>query len=98
MPLKNIEEILLKQNRKKDNKSLGLIQQGLIETIFPKLSSLVSSKKDWDTLEISYHGVTKVNIVKLQNLRRDIENMKIKDNESVDSFMNQVMNVVNQIM
>ena len=61
------------------------------------MSSLVSSKKDWDTLEIIYHGVTKVNIVKLQNLRRDIENMKIKDNESVDSFMNQVMNVVNQL-
>jgi hypothetical protein len=37
----------------------------------------------------------KVNTVKVQNLRRDFENMKMKDNESIDSFMTQVMNVVN---
>jgi hypothetical protein len=48
----------LKENKKKDNKSLGLIQQGLNETIFLKVSSV---------------------------------------DESVDSFMTQVMNVVNQL-
>ena len=35
--------------------------------------------------------------VKLQNLRRDFKNLKIKDNESVDTFMTQVMSVVNQL-
>jgi len=30
-------------------------------------------------------------------LRRDFENLKIKDNESNDNFMTQVMNVVNQL-
>jgi lipoate-protein ligase A len=31
------------------------------------------------------------------NLRRDFENLKIKDNGSIHSFMTQVMNVVNQL-
>ena len=35
--------------------------------------------------------------VKLQNLRRDFENMKMKDSETVDNFMTQVMSVVNQL-
>jgi hypothetical protein len=97
MALTNVERILLKEKKKKDNKSLGLIQQGLTETIFLKVSSAVSSRKSWDILETSYQGVSKVKTVKVQNLRRDFENMKMKDNESVDSFMTQVMNVVNQL-
>ena len=38
-----------------------------------------------------------MNNVKLQNLRRDFENLKMKDIETVDCFMTQVMNVVNQL-
>ena len=87
----------MKENWKKDNKALGLIQQGLSEYIFPKISSVESSKKVWDTLETCYQGVTKVKNVKLQNLRRDFKNMKMKDSDTVDNFMTQVMSVVNQL-
>ena len=97
MALTSDERILLKENTKKDNKSLSLIQQGLTKTIFPKVSSSISSKKAWDTLETSYQGVSKVKTIKVHNLRRDFENMKMKDSESFDSFMTQVMNVVNQL-
>jgi hypothetical protein len=97
LALSNADRVLLKENRKKDNKALGLIQQGLNESIFTKISSVVSSKMAWDILETYYQGVSKVKTVKLQNLRRDFENLKMKDNESVDTFMTQVMNVVNQL-
>ena len=97
LALTNAERVLLKENWKKDNKALGLIQQGLSESIFPKISSVESSKKAWDTLETCYQGVTKVKNVKLQNLRRDFENLKMKDSETVDNFMTQVMSVVNQL-
>ena len=55
----NGERVLLKENQKKDNKALGLIQQGPSEYIFPNISSVESSKKAWDTLETCYQGVTK---------------------------------------
>ena len=64
---------------------------------FLKISIAESSKKSWDTLEICYQGVTKVKNVKLHNLRRDFENLKIKDSETLDNFMTQFMNVVNQL-
>ena len=97
MDFPNVECVLLKENKKKDNKALGLIQQGLRESIFPKISSAESSKKAWGTLETCYQGVTKVKNVKLQNLRRDFENLKMKDNETIDNFITQVMNIVNQL-
>ena len=86
LALTNVERVLLKENWKKDNKALGLIQQGLSEFIFLKISSAESSKKSWDTLETCYQGVTKVKNVKLQKLRRDFENLKMKDSEIVDNF------------
>jgi hypothetical protein len=62
-----------------------------------KIVSATSSKMAWDILETCYQGVSKVKTVKLQNLRRGFENLKMKDNESVDTFMTQVMSVVNQL-
>ena len=95
LALTNAERVLLKDNRKKDNKALGLIQQGLIESIFVKISCATSSQMAWNILETSYQGVSKVKTVTLQNLRRDFENLKMKDSESIDAFMTQVMRVVN---
>ena len=96
LALSNVEHVLLKENRKKDNTALGLIQRGLSESIFPNISNIESSKKDSNTLETCYQGVNKVKNVKLQKLRRDFENLKMKDSEIVDSFMIEVMNVVNR--
>jgi hypothetical protein len=97
LALSNVDRVLLKENRKKDNKALGLIQQGLNEAIFMNIARAASSKMAWDILETNYEDVSKVETVKLQNLRRDFENLKMKDNESVDTFMNQVMSVLNQL-
>jgi hypothetical protein len=95
--LSNADHVLLKEKRKKDNKALGLIQQGLNESIFMRISSIASLKMARDILETYYQGVSKVKTVKLQNLRRDFENLKMEDNETIDTFMTQVMSVVNQL-
>jgi len=97
MALTNAERTLLKDKKKKDNKALGLIQQSLDGVILSKVSNAEYSKEAWDILESCYQGVAKVNNVKLQNLRRDFENLKMKDSETVDAFMTQVMSVVNQL-
>ena len=91
------EKDKLQDNKKKDAKALFLIQQSLDESIFPKVSAAKKSKIAWDILETTYQGTSKVKIAKLQTLRRDFENLYMKDSDSVDQFLNQVMNVVNQI-
>jgi hypothetical protein len=44
LTLSNANHVLLKENRKRDNKALGLIEQRLNESIFTKISSVSSSK------------------------------------------------------
>jgi hypothetical protein len=56
LALSNADRVLLKENRKKDNKALGLIQQGLNESIFMKIASVASLKMAWDILETCYQG------------------------------------------
>ena len=41
---------LLKENRKKDSKSLFYIFQSFHESIFPRISAATNSRKAWDTL------------------------------------------------
>ena len=45
----------------------------------------------------SYQGMAKVNIVKLKNTMRDFESLQMKETEDIDSFMNRVMSIVNQL-
>ena len=88
--------MFLKENIKKDNKALGLIQQDLDDVILSNVLDAKYLRKVWDTLESRYHGVAKVKNIKLQNFRRYFENLKMKDSETVDAFMTHVMSIVNQ--
>lgn len=65
--------------------------------MFQKIMITSSAKEAWDTLATSYQGMAKVNIVKLQNTRRDFEIPQMKEIEDIDSFMNRVMSIVNQL-
>ena len=56
-----------------------------------------STKEAWETLATSYQGMAKVNIVKLQNTKRDFESLQMKETEDIDSFMNWVMSIINQL-
>jgi len=59
--------------------------------LLSKVLNAESSKKARNTLETCYEGVEKVKNVKLQNLRRYFENLKMKDNESVVNKLRQYL-------
>ena len=65
--------------------------------MFQKIMITSSAKEAWETLVTSYQGMAKVNIAKLHNIRRDFESLQMKETEYIDSFMNRVMAVVNQL-
>jgi len=87
----------IEKKRKEDEKALYFIQNGLDDSVFPKISAAESSKEAWDILETNYKGTTKINTVKLQTLRMNFENLKMKESESLEEFMIQVMNIVSQL-
>jgi hypothetical protein len=93
----NAQRNSLGELRKKDSKSLWLIQQGLEEYIFPKVAATDHAKHAWDTLEIAYQGTDKVKNAKLQTLRKSFETLQMKDSDSVDHFMTHVTSIVNQL-
>ena len=95
--LSNVEREQWKKDKRKNAQALLLIQQGVDHVVFQKIIITSSAKEAWNTLAISYQGMAKVNIVKLQNTRRDFESLQMKETEDIDSFMNRVMSVVNQL-
>ena len=43
-------------------------QQGVHESIFPRLGGRTKSKEAWDVLQQAYQGTYKINVFKLQSL------------------------------
>lgn len=70
---------VLKETKRKDKKALFLIYQAVDENIFERISSSESSKEAWDMLYKSYRGEEKVKIVRLQTLRCEFDNLKMKE-------------------
>jgi hypothetical protein len=87
----------LKDQRKKDGKTMFYIHQAMHESILPRITSLKQAKEAWYILQTSYQGMDKVKISKLQILRRDFETLSIKDTNSIDSFYTHVIGMINWI-
>eukprot|EP00253_Pinus_taeda_P010795 PITA_10795 len=95
--LTRAEKELLKSYRKKDSKALYFLYQAVHESVFPRIAVPKTSKEAWKTLKIAYHGMEKVKTTKLQLLRRDFENLCLKESDNIDSFFTHVIGLVTQI-
>ena len=91
------EKDVLREQRKKDGKSLFYIHQAMHESILPRAATSINAKQEWDTLETAYQGLGKVKNSKLQILRRDFESLSMKDLELVDLFSTRVVGLINQL-
>ena len=85
------------ENKKRDALALLNIQRGVSKSIFPRILGAKTSKEAWDTLKVEYQGYDKVISIKLQTLQRDIDNLAMKENESVQIFFIRVIGIVNHI-
>ncbi|KAM6582397.1 hypothetical protein CsatB_009399 [Cannabis sativa] len=56
-----------------------------------------TAKEAWDTLQEEFQGIVKVRTVRLQKLRRDFENLKIKDNETAKYYYSRIKEIANQM-
>ncbi|KAL0346798.1 UNVERIFIED_CONTAM: hypothetical protein Scaly_1695800 [Sesamum calycinum] len=87
----------LENKKAKDSEALYYIQTAVADHIFPRISVATSAKEAWSILQKEYQGSAKVRIIKLQTLRRDFENMKMKDSETIDEYYTKVRELVNQL-
>ena len=60
-----------------------MIEAEMSKIIFSKIVVLNYAKKAWDILEINFKGNDKVRVVKLQMVRREFENLQMRENEPI---------------
>eukprot|EP00253_Pinus_taeda_P029506 PITA_29506 len=87
----------LKSYKNKDSKALLFLYQAVHGSVFPRIAAAKTSKEAWKTLKTAYQGMEKVKTAKLQLLRRDFENLCIKESDNIDSFFTHVIGLVTQI-
>eukprot|EP00253_Pinus_taeda_P033019 PITA_33019 len=95
--LTEAEKDLLKSNRKKDSKALVFLYQAMAKSVFPRIAAAKTSKEAWKTLKTTYQGMEKVKTTKLQLVRRDFENLNMKESDNIDSFFTHVIGLVTQM-
>ncbi|KAF3637587.1 hypothetical protein FXO37_24840 [Capsicum annuum] len=81
----------------KNFKALSCIQSALSEVIFTRVMTSETAKEAWDKLKEEFHGSDKIRQIKVINLRREFEILRMKDSEIIKEFSNKLVKVVNQI-
>ncbi|GKA91410.1 hypothetical protein Tco_0813280 [Tanacetum coccineum] len=87
----------LKQKRSRNAAVLSMIRRGVTPSIIPKIMRLKKAKEAWEVLKQEFQGDIKVRGIKLQTLRRDYENTKMKENESLNDYSSRLTDLINQM-
>ncbi|KAG6519860.1 hypothetical protein ZIOFF_016888 [Zingiber officinale] len=83
----DVDEGRLKKNRKKDLKTLFILQQAIHETIFSRIAIASFSKEAWEILQKEIQGSSKVIAMKLQTLKSEFEALLMKGNKTLQDFL-----------
>ncbi|KAL4376377.1 hypothetical protein GQ457_02G040520 [Hibiscus cannabinus] len=81
----------------KDARALSHIINCVSDTIFPKIMRASSAKEAWRLLQKEFHGDEKIRNIRLNTLRSQYDNMKMKENEDIKGYTSRFMEVVNQM-
>jgi hypothetical protein len=86
----------LEVKKQKDASALYLIQQSLANKIFSRIVGASTAKQAWDILQKKFHGDSdQVRTIRLQTLRRELENIKMKDYETVKDYHGLIKVMIN---
>ena len=66
----DVQRAAHRELKKKDNKALYFIHQGMSDEMFEKIERATTSAEAWSILSTSYKGDEKIKRVRLQTLRR----------------------------
>ncbi|XP_047263707.1 uncharacterized protein LOC124896220 [Capsicum annuum] len=81
----------------KNFKALSCIQLALLKVIFARVMASEIAKEAWDKLKEEFHGSQKIRQIKVINLRREFEILRMNDLETIEEFSNKLMKVVKKI-
>jgi len=89
------QRVAHRDQKKKDNKVLYLIHQGMNDETFEQIEEATTVSEIWTILSTNYKGDDKIKRVRLQTLRRQYELQQMETTEIVDVYINKVLALTN---
>ncbi|XP_074378642.1 uncharacterized protein LOC141720189 [Apium graveolens] len=105
----DVEPIPLPQNptaaqiKKRDEKvareakALSCLHSAVSEEIFTTIMGCDTPKEAWKKIKEEFEGNQQTKLMKILNLKREFEMMRMKSNEGVKEYGSRLMSIVNQI-
>ncbi|XP_076949821.1 uncharacterized protein LOC143622610 [Bidens hawaiensis] len=81
---------------KRDAHATAFIQRAVYDQLFSRIAATNSAKESWEILKMEFQGDNQVKAVKLQGLRRDFENISMREGELIGAYFSRVMAIVSQ--
>ncbi|XP_052479084.1 uncharacterized protein LOC128034574 [Gossypium raimondii] len=81
----------------KKHKTMACLQNGVSDVIFTRIMACDTPKQAWEKLKEKFLGSNKTRQQQLINLRRDFENLKMRDSETIKQYSDRIMSTVNNI-
>ena len=91
------EQRNIKEKKQRNANAFSKIQQGVSNNVFPRIIGATKAKEAWEILQEEFKGSVKVRASKLQDLRKDFENVRMKENETMQEFSDRYTELVNQM-
>ncbi|XP_012442163.1 uncharacterized protein LOC105767196 [Gossypium raimondii] len=85
------------EERAKKHKAMACLQNRVSDVIFTHIMACDSPKQAWDRLKEEFMGSDKTRQQQVINLRREFENLKMKESETIKQYSDRIMTTVNNI-
>ncbi|KAF2322680.1 hypothetical protein GH714_028483 [Hevea brasiliensis] len=86
-----------REEKSRKFRALTCIHSAMSETIFIRIMACETAKEAWDKIKEEFQGTEKTKQMKLLTLKREYENLKMKETKSIKDYTSRLMEVVQVI-
>lgn len=90
--LKRYEEDVFKKPR-----ALSCLHAAISDSVFSRIMNLRNPKQVWDKLKEEFEGDERIKMVKVLNMRKQFETLKMAEAETVKEYASKLLDTVNKI-
>jgi len=81
----------------KNSKAISILQNGISEEEYNRVSACTTAKEIWDNLELAYEGTSQVKQLRIALLTQKYEMFKMLDGEDIKSMSTRFSSITNEL-
>lgn len=86
-----------KEKKTRKAKAKSCLFAGVSTTIFTRIMTLKSAKKNWDYLKVEYAGDERIRSMQVLNLMREFELQRMKESNTIKEYSDKLLGIANKI-